>query len=137
MPEQPVWSSNERVVLSYRWKGKPAAARRPVSDINVQDTVSNNFTERSLIQAYLKLFLVPAGDDGTKTITLARLGPYEMRLIEFSPDASGSHFPVWLELYAHDARCTVDSCGCCELDEAVAIAEEFISHARRLYLPFS
>ena len=71
-------------------------------------------------------------EDGAKTVCLARFGSYEVRVIELSRDASAGSFPVWLELYEHNTRSTLDSCGCSELEEAVAAADELITHARQL-----
>ena len=42
---------------------------------SLQDTVTHKYTERRLIQAYLKLFLAVQSEDGVKTVSLARSGP--------------------------------------------------------------
>ena len=99
---------------------------------SLQKTVIHGFTERRLIQAYLKLFLAAQSEDGVKTVSLARFGSYEVRVIELSRDASAGSFPVWLELYEYNTRSTLDSCGCSELEEAVAAADELITQARQL-----
>ena len=65
-------------------------------------------------------------------MSLARFGSYEVRVIELSRDAAAGSFPVWLELYEHNTRSLLDSCGCSELEEAVAAANELISQARQL-----
>ena len=99
---------------------------------SLQDTVTHKYTERRLIQAYLKLFLAVQSEDGVKTVSLARFGSYEVRVIELSRDAAAGNFPLWLELYEYNTRSTLDSCGCSELEEAVAAADELITHARQL-----
>ena len=98
---------------------------------SLQDTVTHKYTERRLIQAYLKLFLAVQIEDGVKTVSLARFGSYEVRVIELSRDASASIFPVWLELYEHNTVSTLDSCGCSDLEEAVTAAEDLMSQARQ------
>ncbi len=132
MPEQVVWSPNGSVSLLPVRNCEAPTSSRIASGTSLQKTVIHGFTERRLIQAYLKLFLAAQGEDGAKTVCLARFGSYEVRVIELWHDASASGFPVWLELYEHDTHSTLDSCGCSELEEAVAAADELISCARQL-----
>ncbi len=119
-------------MLRCRDGHKAAMSGRDTLGTNLQDTVTHEFTERRLIQAYLKLFLAVQSEDGVKTVSLARFGSYEVRVIELSRDAAAGSFPVWLELYEHNTRSMLDSCGCSELEEAVAAANELISQARQL-----
>ena len=97
---------------------------------SLQDTVTHKYTERRLIQAP-KALLAVQSEDGIKTVSLARFGSYEWRVIELSRDAAAGNFPVWLELYEYNTRST-DSCGCPEIEEAVAAADELIMQARQL-----
>jgi hypothetical protein len=119
-------------MLRCRDGHKAAMPRRDTLGTSLQDTVTRKYTERRLIQAYLKLFLAVQSEDGVKTVSLARFGSYEVRVIELWHDTSASGFPVWLELYEHDTHSTLDSCGCSELEEAVAAADELIAQARQL-----
>ena len=119
-------------MLRCRDGHKAAMPRRDTLGTSLQDTVTHKYTERRLIQAYLKLFLAVQIEDGVKTVSLARFGSYEVRVIELLRDASAGSFPVWLELYEHNTQSTLDSCGCSELEEAVAAADELITHARQL-----
>jgi hypothetical protein len=132
MPEQVVWFPNGSVSLLPVRNCEAPTSGRIASATSLQKTVIHRFTERRLIQAYLKLFLAAQDEDGSKTVSLARFGSYEVRVIELWHDASASGFPVWLELYEHDTHSTLDSCGCSELEEAVAAADELISQARQL-----
>ena len=119
-------------MLRCRDGHKAAMPGRDTLGTSLQDTVTHKYTERRLIQAYLKLFLAVQSEDGVKTVSLSRFGSYEVRVIELSRDASAGSFPVWLELYEYNTRSTLDSCGCSELEEAVAAADELITHARQL-----
>ena len=130
MPERVVWSPKGSVSL-LPMRNREAAVSG-ASGTSLQKTVTHGFTERRLIQAYLKLFLVAEGDDGARIVSLARFGSYEVRVIELSRDASAGSFPVWLDLYEHNTGSTLDSCGCSELEEAVAAANELITQARQL-----
>ncbi len=129
MPERVVWSPKGSVSL-LPMRNREAAVSG-ASGTSLQKTVTHGFTERRLIQAYLKLFLVAEGDDGARIVSLARFGSYEVRVIELSRDASASIFPVWLELYEHNTVSTLDSCGCSDLEEAVTAAEDLMSQARQ------
>jgi hypothetical protein len=91
-------------------------------------------TERRLVQAYLAIFLVAAGEDGARTVTLARFGTYEVRLIEFGQAMAAEVSPLWLELYDHAAAATLDSCGRSDFEEAVTAAGELIARAKALSL---
>lgn len=85
-----------------------------------------------LHRAYVALFLAPKGKDGTRTISLARYGVFEVRLIEL-PDCHSSDASLsWLELYRHDTNTSVDSYRCDELDEAETAVEHLVSSARGL-----
>jgi len=95
--------------------------------------LDRELTEQGLIRAYLALFLVAAGDDGAKIVSLARFGAYEVRLIEFAEGLCPHVPPVWMELYAHHARCSLDSCGRSALEDAVIAADAFIARAKALY----
>jgi hypothetical protein len=73
--------------------------------------------EQRVIRAYIQLAYTPE-TDGSRMVTVARLGVLEARLIEI-PDAQVMPgLPSrWLELYSHAKHTVVDSCGCTELDE--------------------
>jgi hypothetical protein len=89
--------------------------------------------ERRLLRAYLALFLVPANDDGTRCVPLARFGAYEVRLLELVDDAAKRLPPLWIELYAHDAASALDSCGLHELEDAVTAVDRLVARACELH----
>ena len=90
------------------------------------------FGDLRVTLAYVRLFLLPAGKDGSRKVSLKRIGIYEVRLVEMLQVSSVNPPPLWMELYAHDVRMVVDSCRCHDLEEAVAAAELLISQARGL-----
>jgi hypothetical protein len=95
-------------------------------------TSGDSASDQRVARAYIRLLLAPKGQDGSKTVSLARFGQYEVRLVELSQIDSADAALFWMELYAHDVQLAVDSCGCHELEEAVIAAEELVSQARRL-----
>jgi hypothetical protein len=88
-------------------------------------------TERQLVRAYTRLFLVPKGEDGSRRISLGRFGNYEVLIVELAQAECAPQF--WMELYAHDIGLTLDSCACDDLEQAVSAAAGLIHQARRLY----
>jgi hypothetical protein len=112
-------------------RGTRAAHGASIQEPEGPMTMNKNFTELRLTRAYIRLFLVPEGDDGSRTVSLARFGNYDVRLIEM-PTAATAVTPLWMELYAHDSQTAVDSCSCDAIEEAVQVAEELIAQARHL-----
>jgi len=97
---------------------------------------ANPFTEARLIRAYVNLFVVPPGKDGSKISSLIRFGSYEVRLFELAPEFADI-FPLWMELYAHDSQSALDSFGCDDFETAVSKADEFITRAKKLNEEFA
>jgi hypothetical protein len=95
----------------------------------MRKTEVNLLTEARLIRAYLNLFLVSRGKDGSKTTTLARFGCYEVRLFELAHET----LPLWMELCACDTGSTLDSFGCDDFEAAVPVADEFMAQAKTLH----
>ena len=94
------------------------------------------FTHRSVAltvtQAYVRLFSVPASENGVRSVPLARVGNYEVRLAELPSMALAADLPLWMELYDHQIRSSIDGCGCSDLEDAIPAAEDLLSQARRL-----
>jgi hypothetical protein len=110
--------------------------RRPATVSALRSSHVSNLwltTEQKLIRAYLALQVAGAADDGLRVIPLARFGAYEVRLCEPTDEVVDT-FPVWLELYCHRRRTTLDACGRDALDAAVAAADAFIERAKMLHL---
>jgi hypothetical protein len=83
------------------------------------------FSKLRIARAYIKLLCLPEG--AAKMVTLARIGNYEVRMLEASK-ADTADGPLFLiELFDHDAQSSVDSCICCGIDEGVAAFQDFIS----------
>jgi len=86
-----------------------------------------------LSKAYVSLTLMPERDDRSKMITLDRYGPYEVRLIEFLQGEVTGDCLLWLELYCHVTKSSLDSCRCENLDDAETAADLLISSAKQLH----
>lgn len=85
----------------------------------------SKFSQLRITRAYIKLLCIPEGD--ARMVSLARIGSYEIRMLEAS-QSSFADSPLFLiELFDHDAQSLVDSCVCHDIDEGVAAFEDFIS----------
>jgi hypothetical protein len=85
-----------------------------------------------LCQAYVRLLLTPESTDGSRTVSLARYGAYEVRLVEFSHRPVSDDSSFWVRLDRRGMQCSLDSCWCDDLDDAETAAEHFVSRARQL-----
>jgi hypothetical protein len=82
--------------------------------------------------AYVALALVPKNEDGSRTVRIARLGAFEVRIVEFINSETCDGLDVWLELYSHNNQSSLDSCRCRDFDQAEFLAEDLICCARDL-----
>lgn len=90
-----------------------------------------------LRRAYIGLMFAPEAQDGSRAIRLCRYGAFEVRLVELPNDDPFAPAPLWIELYRHDIRQPLDSRRCDDLDDAEAVAENFIARAKELDQSYS
>jgi hypothetical protein len=83
------------------------------------------FSKLRITQAYLKLLCIPDGT--TKMVSLARLGNYEVRMLEPSQNDSDAASLFSLELFDQDAQSRVDNRNCNGVDEGATAFRDFIS----------
>ena len=83
------------------------------------------FSKLRIIRAYIKLLCIPEGT--AKMVSLARIGNYEVRMLESSQDDSDAAPLCSIELFDHDAQSPVDNCTCYGIDEGAAAFRDFIS----------
>jgi hypothetical protein len=96
-----------------------------VRDSIVCKISEGEFGKLRITRAYIKLLCIPEGD--VKMVSLARIGNYEVRMLEASEDSSGAAPLFSLELFDHDAQSSVDLCVCNDIGEGVASYQDFIS----------
>jgi hypothetical protein len=83
------------------------------------------FTKLRIARAYIKLLCLPEGS--AKIVSLARIGNYEVRMLEASQSNSEAAPLFSVELFDCDEQLPVDSRICCGIEEGVAAFEYFIS----------
>ena len=94
-------------------------------------TYSNKLGELRISQAYIKLLSLPQNAQGARTISLERIGTFEILMFDISPDGATDTPLFWLELFDHEAKSSVDSCSCTEIAQAVTIFDDFVSLAKK------
>lgn len=83
------------------------------------------FSKLRIARAYIKLLCLPEG--AARMIILARIGNYEVRMLEASKEDTADGPLFLIELFDHDAQSSVDNRICCGIDEGVAAFRDFIS----------
>lgn len=98
----------------------------------MSDVVHRRSVETLVMQAYLQLVLVAWDESGSRAISLAKYGNYEVRLLEVK-SADPVEMPhLWVELYGNDVQAPIDACGCDDIEAAAMAAEHVMSQAKQL-----
>jgi hypothetical protein len=92
---------------------------------------SRNELEALLMDAHTKLQLVPPGINASRVVTLARLGSFEVRLIQPMSVPPIDEIRFWMELFDHDRQLSIDSVGNLVPEDAIVAAEDFIARASK------
>jgi hypothetical protein len=100
----------------------------PASSSHKQDVRVLN----RLYQAYIGLGVALPQEDGSRMMPLARIGAFELRLLEFAEHRGADSADFWFELYCRESRMSLDSCRCRDLEVAESIANDFMVLAREL-----
>jgi hypothetical protein len=83
-------------------------------------------------ESYASLFRPPKRDDGPRHAAVARIGTFEVLLVEMPSVNASEEMSLWVELYDRDLQFSVDSRKCSDLDEAVDATHFLIAQARLL-----
>jgi hypothetical protein len=89
--------------------------------------------EQRIMQMRIWALVAAERIDDQRTVSLARHGAFEVRLIELPQDPHGDSIPLWIELVEHGISTTLDSCGGHDLRHMAVAAEALISQARDLH----
>ena len=83
-------------------------------------------------ESYANLFLPSKHDGDSRHAAIARIGAFEVRLLEMPSVNSPEEASLWVELYDLDLRLGVDSYKCSHLDEAIDAAHLLMIKAKLL-----
>jgi hypothetical protein len=78
------------------------------------------------------LFLTSRRDDGSRYAAIARIGAFEVRLIEMASRNLPEEATLWIELYDRCLRVGIDRYKCNDLDEVIDTAQLLMTQAIRL-----
>ena len=77
-----------------------------------------DWVEEQIIRAYVRLCFAHDQKNGSRTITIMRVGTLEVRLTELRQDYDMPTFPpLWVELYCRASKSVVAFCNGYEFDE--------------------
>lgn len=97
-----------------------------------EKTKKPNFKSQ-LLEAHVRLRVMPKGEDGSVTTSLARHGAYEVRLHEPPQDVGLSGDVLFrIELFDHSTRTVVEDYSCNLVEDAATALERLIDRAKRL-----
>ena len=71
-------------------------------------------------QAYIALSGIPGCDPAPRTLTVERIGAYEIRMFRVASIRSGDATLLWMELFDHVTRRSLNSCSFREIEEALS-----------------
>jgi len=78
-------------------------------------------------QAFIAVASLARGSSTSRYVSVVRMGKYEIRMFSGSLRSRGDAPWPWMELFDHDAKMSIDSCSCHEIDDAMSAFEGFVS----------
>jgi hypothetical protein len=122
-------ASYRKTVRAFVINNQPVAKLLPVQ--KRPSTRMDKMIAARVMETYTSLFLTPKQEDGSRYSVIARIGDFEVRLLELPSGNSSEELILWVELYDRDLRVGVDSCKCSDLDEAIDAAQFLTAQARQ------
>ena len=86
--------------------------------------------EQKILRSYVFVLRVNKNAQGYRASTLERHGAYEIRLIDPPEMTQCDTIPFWIELFDHNTKAAVDSCGGYDLEAVAIAADAFITRAK-------
>jgi hypothetical protein len=83
-------------------------------------------------QAFIALSSIAESSPVSRTLSIAIIENCEIRMFNDSSTWSGDAPPLWMELFDHHTRVSVDGCSCRQIDDALAAFDDFFSDAEAL-----
>jgi hypothetical protein len=81
-------------------------------------------------QAYIALSGIPGCHPAPKTVSLERVGDYEIRMFSGAPPRSDDAPLLWMELFDHAAQSSLDSASFREIHDALSAFDIFVAQAK-------
>ena len=78
-------------------------------------------------QAFIAVLSLAGRGSAPRYVSVVRMGKYEIRMFSSAPGSPGDAPQVWMELFDHDAKRSIDSCSCGEIDDAMSAFEVLVA----------
>ena len=125
------WRAIARLVWAFAVSNRPVVRLLPVQKAAL-NTDGQKMIAARVTESYTSLFLTSKHDDGSRHAAIARIGAFEVRLLEMPSANSPEEASLWVELYDRGLRVGVDSYKCGDLDEAIDAAQFLMTQATQL-----
>jgi hypothetical protein len=122
-------ASYRKTVRAFVISNRPVAGLLPVQ--KRPSTRMDKMIAARVTETYASLFLTPKQADGSRYSAIARIGAFEVRLLELPSVNSPEELELWVELYDRNLRVGVDSYKCSDLDETIDAAQFLTAQARQ------
>jgi hypothetical protein len=118
-----------KTVRAFAISNRPVAGLLPVQ--KRPSTRMDKMIAARVTETYASLFLTPKQEDGSRYSAIARIGTFEVRLLELPSLNFPEELELWVELFDRDLQIGLDSYKCGDLDEAIDAAQFLIAEARQ------
>ena len=125
-------ASYRKTRLAFAISNRPVSGRAIAGAKAALNTDGQKMIAARVTESYTSLFLTSKHDDGSRHAAIARIGAFEVRLLEMPSANSPEEASLWVELYDRGLRVGVDSYKCGDLDEAIDIAQILMTQATQL-----
>ena len=125
-------ASNRKTRWAFAISNRPVSGRAIAGAKAALNTDGQKMIAARVTESYASLFLTSKHDDGSRHAAIARVGAFEVRLLELPSANSPEEASLWVELYDRGHRVGVDSYKCGDLDEAIDVAQLLMTQATQL-----
>ena len=122
-------ASHRKTVRAFAISNRPVVGLLPVQ--KRPSAWMDKMIAARVTETYASLFLTPKQDNGSRYSAVARIGGFEVRLLELASVNSPEELELWVELYDRDLRVGIDSYKCSDLDEAIDAVQFLTAQARQ------
>jgi hypothetical protein len=125
------WRVVTRLARAFAISNRPVVCLLPVQKQPLT-RIDKKMIATRVTESYASLFLPSKHDGDSRHAAIARIGAFEVRLLEMPSVHSPEEASLWVELYDLDLRLGVDSYKCSHLDEAIDAAHLLMIKAKLL-----
>jgi hypothetical protein len=125
------WRAVTRLARAFAISNRPVVWLLPVQKQPVT-RIDKKMLATRVTESYASLFRPSKHDGDSRHAAIARIGAFEVRLLEMPSVHSPEEASLWVELYDLDLRLGVDSYKCSHLDAAIDAAHVLMIKAKLL-----